>query len=80
MKANYNYEEQYVEQVCGCCGHVHREYWKNRSETHPNEKTEPFIKCETDLLCTEEVSYGPDRLVKKTMYVCPTCGMVQVEV
>ena len=78
MKSNYNHEDEYVEYECGCCKYSYKEYWKTTSNY--GERKEPFISGETEFLCTEKIDYYPDRLIKKTIYACPKCGVLQIEV
>jgi hypothetical protein len=86
MKTNFNYENSTEVSECSICGYKHKKYYRKHTyEEQQNDISsgfgdEEFLTGETEFLYSEKVDYAPDRLVKKIIYACPKCGVLQIEV
>jgi protein-arginine kinase activator protein McsA len=79
MKITYNWEERIKTCVCQACGYRHSE---EMYYTHSTiEGNEPFIEMEGFELHSTDRSDGwhPSHNTH-TIYACPKCGVLQIEV
>ena len=84
MIVKYDHNGKFVLYECSVCRYTHKEYYDGKTIYTEVDNMmygkKPFIEGETQFLHTEEVDYAPDRLVKSTVYVCPRCGVLQLDV
>lgn len=84
MIVKYDHDCKFVHYECSNCGYKYKEYYNSFTPYTETDKTtygdEPFIKGESDFIYQEEAYYAPNRLVKKTIYACPHCGVLQIDV
>ena len=77
MKVDYNYEEQIRTCICSVCGYNYTEEMEVYGRTL--EGKEPFIEMEEIFHSTDESGYY-SRPCKHSIYACPKCGVLQLDV
>lgn len=75
MKIKYAEDYSYELMTCSCCNYSVKKY--RGTVGYGNE---PMIEGTAEFLYEEQVDYAPNRLVKKTVYACPKCGCLQIDV
>lgn len=78
MKSNYNYDEGVNEYVCPVCGYKYVE--ETRYNGKILEGDEEFIEMEDfKFHSTDNSDYYP-RTRHHTIYACPKCGVLQLDI
>lgn len=77
MKSIWNQEERCRVYTCHVCGHVYHDYYDDRRYQN---KEKPFIETLDGVTVSIPRDYAPDKVEKITRYICPECGVVQVDV
>lgn len=84
MIVKYDHDCKFILYECTVCKYTHKEYYNSNTLYTEFDKMaygkDPFIKGETEFLYQEKMDYGPSRLTKQTVYACPRCGVLQIDV
>lgn len=76
MKSVWSAEESCRIYTCPVCGHTYHDYYDDRRSQN---KEAPFIEAVDCLAVSLPRDYAPDKIIKATKYICPECGIVQVD-
>lgn len=72
MEREYNYEEKITEKRCKCCGYVYAIQTKDYDNV---------IKGDADFIELGQTDVVKQYYIEKTtLYACPKCGCVHIEV
>ena len=75
MKSTWNQEEKCRIFQCPVCGYVYKDHYSDYGKNHG----EPFIACIDGVTIEVQRDYAPSKIVKLTRYICPSCGVIQVD-
>ena len=82
MNVKYDHDNKFVTYECPVCKYTHKEYYSSKTSYTDEDKLnygrDPFIEGEVKFIHTESVDYAPDRVRQRTVYVCPRCGVMQL--
>lgn len=83
MIIKYDHDNKFALYECPVCGYTHKEYYASKTSYTDADKEkygkEPFIEGEVKFIHMESVDYAPDRVRQRTVYVCPKCGVLQLD-
>lgn len=74
----YNWNDDHAEYKCPVCGYEYHEY-TGSSQQKTTAGSDPFIELHTKATYTTG-SYYTRRLEETTIYACPKCGTLQIQV
>lgn len=76
MKSTWNQEEICRRYECPVCGYVYNDHYKDSTK---NVGT-PFIECIDGVTVEIPRDYAPNKIEKLKRYICPCCGVIQVDI
>jgi predicted RNA-binding Zn-ribbon protein involved in translation (DUF1610 family) len=79
MKSYYDQEQRSRVYKCPVCGHEYKDRYYIKEGNTEHKQNTPFVESVDALTIEVHRDYQPNKLIKATRYVCPNCGVVQID-